>query len=196
MMDCRSAGIAAILLAAVAFSGCWFHGPSEIRDEISLSTGTEYETELGLTLGRTSMAITKIGLDTSEDENDHSLKGVRKLQVGVYHPKGSFASTKKESRLSAESFENWSPLVRMIEDGENVLVLVREKKSHIREMLVIVEEPDELVVVRMKGKLDHLLDDAMELGFDQADRPELFEPALARLERERDENEPGAGASR
>jgi len=101
----------------------------------------------------------------------------------------------EENQLSAESFENWSPMVRMHEDGETVLVLVRWKDARIRDMLVIVDDRHELVVVRMKGKLDHILQEAMELGFNQADRPELFEPALARLDRDVGESQSAAEGS-
>jgi hypothetical protein len=164
-------------MAGLLASGCWFHGPGDVRREISRSTGTEYSTEIGLTLGRTSMAIARWGLRTA-GEDEVSLKGVRKVQVGIYHPVGPAASD------PLTCLPGWEPVVRMHEDGESVLVMVQERGDRIRGMLVIVDDADELVVVRMRGRLERVLKEAMELGFEQADRPDLYEPALEHAERE------------
>ena len=42
-------------------------------------------------------------------------------------------------------------------------------------MLIVVAEEDEWVVVRMRGDLDRILEDAMRFAFDQAERPDLYE---------------------
>jgi hypothetical protein len=49
-------------------------------------------------------------------------------------------------------------------------------------MLLVVSEADELVIVRMAGRLDHILNDALRYGLDEAGRPDLYEPARMRLE--------------
>ena len=178
--------MAVLSFVVVLSGGCWFHGPGEIRREISRTTGTEYSTELGLTLGRTSMAIARFGLDIADEEPEFSLEGVRKIQIGIYHPLEDAEQGPARGPLGAESFQEWDPLVRMLANGETVLVLVREKDARIRDMLVIVDDQSELVVVRLKGKLDRILRQAMELGFDQADRPDLIGPALEQAERDLD----------
>jgi hypothetical protein len=46
-------------------------------------------------------------------------------------------------------------------------------------MLVVVMEQDEWVLVRIKGKLERVVEDAMRMAFDKAEHPELYEPAVA-----------------
>jgi hypothetical protein len=174
--------LAIIVSLAVVTTGCWFHGPGEIRREIAETTGREYSQEIGLTLGRTSMAIARLGLKAVDDEDVPSLKGIRKVQVGIYHPVSGALAAQDGSPLGVDAFPTWEPVVRMRDGGENVLVLIQERRDRIRGMLVIVDDGAELVVVRMRGRLDNVLQDAMKLGFDQADRPDLYEPALDEAE--------------
>jgi hypothetical protein len=42
-------------------------------------------------------------------------------------------------------------------------------------------EPDEWVLVRIRGKLDRIIEDAIEMAFDEVDRPDLY----AKTRRER-----------
>lgn len=173
-----------VIVALLASTGCWFHGPGDIRREVSRSTGTEYSTEIGLTLGRTSMAVARFGLNFADEADEIPLKGIRKVQVGIYHPVDDFGTGEGTGRVTAEAFRDWEPVVRMHDGGETVLVMVRERNARIRGMLVIVDDRDELVVVRMKGRLDRILREAMKMGFEQADRPDLLEPALEHAERD------------
>ena len=169
-----------LALAALALSAtaCWFHGPGEIRKGIAEATGTTYSQEIGLTLGRTSMAIARLGLRTANDEDIPRLKGIRKVQVGIYHPVSATPEALEQRPIAPAVLPGWAPIVRMHEDGENVLVMIRQRRDRIRGMLVIVDDGEELVVVRMYGRLDDVLQEAMKLGFDEADRPDLYAPAL------------------
>ena len=70
------------------------------------------------------------------------------------------------------------------DEGEDVFVMTRLDDGEIRGMLVVVMERDEWVLVRIKGRLDHMVENTMLMAFEQADRPELFEPAVARYREE------------
>lgn len=177
----RAVSLFAALVLMLIADGCWFHGPGEIRDRVSRSTGNEYEQEIGLTLGRTSMAIARFGLRLA-DEEQIPLKGVRKVQVGIYQVRDIGAPSDIGTSILSGSFPEWSPVVRMHEDGESVLVMVREKKDKVRAMLVIVDDADELVIVRMIGNLERMLKEAMRFGFEQADRPDLYDSAVENAE--------------
>ena len=59
-----------------------------------------------------------------------------------------------------------------------------DENDEIREMLVVVAEDDEWVLVKIKGRLQHVVDDAMRMAFDQSDRPDLY--ARAQEERRRE----------
>jgi hypothetical protein len=85
-------------------------------------------------------------------------------------------------------------VVRIHDEGEDVFVMVKFEEEQIRRMLVIVAEEDEWVLVRIRGKLNHIFEQAMEMAFDQADKPELYEPALADYRaRQADEVDEGEG---
>jgi hypothetical protein len=73
----------------------------------------------------------------------------------------------------------WEPVVRVHEDDEDVFVMLRQEEDDIHGMLVVVMEQDEWVLVRIKGKLQHVVEEAMRMAFDKAEHPDLYEPAVA-----------------
>jgi hypothetical protein len=163
-----------LLLLALASTGCvTLRGPEDVRRGITDATGVRFEREMGLTVKRSGMWLARWGMRIA-GEDEISLRGLRRVEVGIYLPKnpGDGAAS---ARLEMSQFDGWSPLVRVHEEGEEALVLVRERDGEVRGMLVVVSEPEELVVVRMKGKLDRILEEAMSEAFDQAERPDLYE---------------------
>jgi len=128
---------------------------------------------MGLTVKRSGMWLARWGMRIA-GEDEISLRGIRRVEVGVYLPLQTKDGS-APSRLDIRDFEGWSPLVRVHDEDEEVLVMVREKQGEVRDMLVVVSDEDELVVVRMKGRLDRILEEAMAEAFDQAERPDLYE---------------------
>ena len=53
-------------------------------------------------------------------------------------------------------------------------------------MLIVVSDARELVIVRVKGKLDHLIEDALRFGLDEAESGQHYDAAVAELHRVRD----------
>jgi len=189
-MVSRTALVFVIILSILGGTvSCMFRGPSDVRREIADATGARYEREFGLTLGRISMSIARWGMRVaekhSEEEIPVSLKGVRKVQIGVYQVKrGSW--NEDHERFDPSSLGEWVPIVKVQEDGEDVHVLFRMQEGRTRAMLVLVSDSDELVIVRIKGKLDGILRDTMRYALQEAEREELYEPALAQLEERED----------
>jgi hypothetical protein len=164
-----------IALLAVTFlmPGCILRGPENLRRDLERSSGVQLEKEVGVSVGRVGTMLVR--WFTPEDEIP--LKGVRKVQVGVYRvvdrPDGSL------NAMRIPGVDGWQSVARVRERDERVELFVLEEDERIRGMLVVVAEPDEWVLVRIKGKLDHVFEQAMEMAFDRADRPELYEPTLA-----------------
>lgn len=157
-------------------TGCWFHGPGDLKRDLSDSAGVELDQEVGITLGRTSMWLARKAVRWSGEEDIPSLKGVRKVQVGVYEVRGLRPGRERRQQLQLSDLpRNWIPVVQIHEDGEDVFVLTREDGERIRAMLVVVAEYDEWVIVRIKGNLNRVLEEAMQMAFDEAGRPELYE---------------------
>ncbi len=169
-----------LLLTAIVgltTTGCWFHGPNNVRDDLSDAAGVELDQEIGITLGRFGTYIAKKAVKWSGEEDVPELKGLKKVQVGVYDVVGLRHGYENRRPLSMDLFsDEWTPLVRVHERGEDVFVLTRQDNQDIiRAMLVVVAEEDEWVIVRMKGNLSRIIESAMQLAFDEADRPELYD---------------------
>ena len=61
--------------------------------------------------------------------------------------------------------------MRVCEDGEDVLMFARIEDESIHGILVVVQDDEELVLVRARGKLDRLLERVMELAAEEDDMP-------------------------
>lgn len=164
-------------LTVLLTAGCCMKGPAEIKHEMSLSSGKDYDRVIGLTLGRTSMALARWGLKVA-GEDEIPIKGIRKVRVGIYEVENSWRPASTENPARQPDLPGWEPIVRMHDDGENVMVMIRQRGERIKSMLVVVDEPEQLVIVRIWGNLDRLLEEAIRYGFEEIDRPDLIEPAI------------------
>ncbi len=157
---------AVLLLILMAAPACSLRGPEGIRRDIASSTGCRYDREMGMTLGRIGLAVARMALD-EDDEEQRILRDLTKLQVGIYRVESRPADT-GDMELGRISMAHWEPMVNLKEGDEDVLVLLKRKKGRVREMLVVVNERDELTIVRMKGRLDQVLEEAAAFGKDEA----------------------------
>lgn len=197
-MRLRAWTMALMALLSGALAGCvGFRGPADVHREVRETTGVAYEREMGLTLGGPALAMARWAADRYVEEDIPDLSGLRKVQVGIYEaPPGGGAARRS---VQAHDFPTWEPLVEVSDgDEEHVLVMVRRRDEAIRMLLVVVDEPDELVIVRLKGYLDTILEDAVRFGLQEVDRPELAAQVTQEIQRaENDRDVPGrtAGSS-
>ena len=172
------------LIPALAATACVrFHGPRDLSRELSESAGVRLEREMGITVTRSGIWLARWGLKFADDDDvPVSLKGVKRVQVGVYNVDGLARDSEGRSPLSIEGLlEGWQRWVRIQDDQEEVVVLVDERGGRMRGMVVVVAEQDEWVVIRLKGNLDRVIEEAMRMAFKEADRPDLY--ARSREER-------------
>ena len=182
----RKTGWLLILLCIATATSCIrFHGPEDLRRDLAREAGVELDREMGVTLTRTAVMLAR--WVTPEDEIP--LKGVRRVQVGVYEVTGLRRGVDGRQPIEPPELPGWHNMVRVREEGEEVFVLVREEDEEIRGMLVIVAEEDEWVLVRIKGKLQRTLESVMELAFEHAERPDLYEPTMAEYEKAKEGEE-------
>lgn len=164
-----------ILLFAVSCIRPW--GPGGVKRELSREAGVKLDQELGITVTRSGIWLARQILKwTDEGDEIPELKGLRRVEVGIYNVEDYRRGHDEMVALDAGTFgPDWTPLVRVVEDNETVQVMTKERDGELRGMLVVVAEEDEWVIVRMRGRLDRIVESAMEFAFDQADRPELGE---------------------
>jgi hypothetical protein len=164
--------IAIVSLLPLLATSCILRGPEDIRRELSHDADVELDRAFGIRLGRCGVALARWGLKKG-GESDIPLKGVKKVEVGVYEVVDGATP-----RLAPPNLPGWHTLVRMHEDGDNVFVMTRERDGQLRKLLVVVAEDDEWVLVRISGKLDRLVEDAMHYAMKEAGREDLYDDAL------------------
>jgi hypothetical protein len=164
-----------LLVCLVAGTSCiGFRGPEDLRRDLVQATGVELDREVGVSIGRVGVMLVR----WFTPEREIPLKGVRGIQVGVYEVIDHDDSTSAHGPFEPPVLAGWEPVVRVHEEGESVFVMLYEKQDDIRGMLVVVMDEDEWVLVRVRGKLRRIVEQAMRMAFEQAERPELFEPAV------------------
>jgi hypothetical protein len=166
-----------VLISLLGISCVRFVGPQDIRHELSDQAGVKLKQETGFTFTRSAVWLARRFVK----EDDFTLEGVRRVEIGVYEVKGFEDGRQSASPLDLTKLEGWVPIVRVRESGEDVMVLFKEKDDVVRELLVVVAESDEWVLVRIRGKLDRVLEQAIEMAFEDVDRPDLY----AKTRRER-----------
>jgi hypothetical protein len=177
--------IAALVLVIVsAGAGCvTLHGPEEIRRDLSREVGVKLDRDFTITVNRGGMWLARKGLKWSS-EDDISLKGVHHVDLGIYEVAGLRKGFEAPNAVHPDYFRGWEPLARVQEEGENVLVLTREKNEKIKGLLVVVTDPEEWVIVRAKGNLNQILEEALAEAFDEIERPDLYQKTLEERSRQ------------
>ena len=178
-------GIIAILALAGAIlsCGCVLRGPAGIKNQVERSGGRTYHREFGITVGRTGLAITRWAIRIGEEEEAaHLLRGVNKVQVGIYELIDDGPGTGRP--VHASDFRPYNPIVEVREEGETVMVLALEKDETIRKLLVVVDSDDELIIVRLRGNLESIIEDSIRLGLEQGGRDELADPVVEEYRRQ------------
>jgi hypothetical protein len=153
-----------LAIVLVTSGGCWFGtgSTSDVRYEFSRQTGVELEPEFGVKLGRVATRFGRI-FARDADSDVPKLKGVNRVEMGVYT-----VTSVKGVRGDLRDIElpGYVPLVRVREDGEEILVLVKPEEEKVPAMLVLIPENEELVVVRLKGKLHKFLKENLDEVFE------------------------------
>ena len=180
----RAATLGGMLTVLLATGCVRLVGPEDVRLELSEQAGVKLKQETGFTVTRSGIWLARQFVD----DDEVPLRGVRRVEVGVYEVRGLKRGLDEPRRLDPAYFRDWTPIVRVNEDEEQLMVLVREKDESLRAMLVVVAEPEEWVLVRVYGKLDDLLEQAMSMAFEEVDRPDLY--AKTRRERGLDASAP------
>ena len=158
-----------ILLILPILSGCVFT-PS--LDRIQRMVAEEIEpatmkTQVKLNLGPVAMSAAKLvtGLANVEDEVQDYLSCIKRVEVNVQEISGlsSLRSIRWPKGIERKlEHEGWETMVKAREEDEIVLVLYKSHKKTVRSLYVVCLNPDELVLVKVEGRLDTLVTRALE----------------------------------
>ncbi|HEX2641882.1 MAG TPA: DUF4252 domain-containing protein [Thermoanaerobaculia bacterium] len=167
----RQAFAAALFLSsALAFNGC--AGAPEVeqvRWEIEHRLpGARFEREEHFHLGRISMGLLRglVHLTPAEPEEMEPLRQIRSLEIGVYKVRSLPDLGQSDALL--DRFEDrladhgWSLALRTRDADERTWMFVRSRPDGTLSNFFIVSlEQDEMVLLRMDGRLDRFFAEGM-----------------------------------
>lgn len=192
-----------ILLVAKAclLTGCIipFNGPGDIKRDVESATGSDLDMDFGLTVGRSGMALARWAIEKSDDGGDlPPLEGIRKVEVGIYHVDADRPGSSRA--LDAGLWPGWIPVVEVHGEGHggglagaesggpvdgddgasaDVLILFQYEEAALRRLLMLVaDEEQRLVIVRVTGDLNKLIEQVIAYGLKESEHPELIDPAI------------------
>ncbi len=162
----RRTWVAVLLVLSSTFAaGCWFRGPGRaLRREVAQLSDLRLDREFGLRMGRPTLFFVRQGVRIAGMADELPLRGVRRVEVGVYRVLGAAARGDDANELCRMRFAEWEPVVRVCDGDEHVLLFARIEDDSIQGLLVVVQDDEEVVLVRARGKLDRLLERVVELA--------------------------------
>jgi hypothetical protein len=170
-----SRALLALALLPLAGACVRYGGPSNLRRDLSREAGVELDAHFAMTVTRSGVALARM----FTDEEEVPLGGVRRVEIGVYEVKGLRRGVESTSPLEPRDLPGLTPVARVHEEDEDIFVLVGEDEAgEIRQLVVIVAEPEEWVLVRVRGKLRRTVEQALRLAFERTDRGDRYEPVL------------------
>ena len=154
-----------LLATALAGSGCIYsreisHTRRIIEEEIP---GSRFDRQIVLSVGsrtlRTAGWISSLMPDDDVDEIRRYLDDIDRVKVGIYDTEALPEDASGGApQLSAMIERGWEVAVRVRDDRDRVWLLYRSSRRHIRDLFVIVLNEDQLLIARVEGHLDRIVD--------------------------------------
>lgn len=162
------ARLALLLACALLFgSGC-FASREMARvghDAEAQWPGLRLEREVNVSLGPLALRTTRWALRRVGDDEAHRaaayLQAVRRLKVGIYRVVRPPREAGALPLPASYQRPGWEVAVRAHEPDAHTWVLYRERGGAVRDLCILTLSGDELVVARLEGRLDALLEQAV-----------------------------------
>ena len=162
-------GALAVALLAAA-SGCVaYRGPRGVEAALEAQMGVELHREFGLKLGWASTKFTGALVAHDGDDDALAIKDLTGLGVAVFSvPRGAGRRTRLDpDRLHLGGF---ATVVTVRDRDGQVLLLAKSRRGTIREIVFLACDDDEVVVARLRGDLDRLVERVMQAADDDGVR--------------------------
>lgn len=120
-----------------------------------------------MNLGPVTLRLAKWILRRVDDEDalmaSDYLSEIRRVKAGVYEVRGE-PDPDFSQMPSLKRFEKrgWELAVKVRDEEESVLVYYRERRDTVSDMFVVVATDEELVLAKIEGRLNRLLERAMQ----------------------------------
>ncbi len=165
-----SMAVAAIAAALPMAGGC---GPArelkQVKQDIARQLpDADFEHELSFAIGPGGMALTRAITSFVPDTDDvhRYLEDVTRVEVAVYEIHTDKPSRRIEtpSRIEEMLANGWELAARVREKHESAWVLYRIEGDSVRELFVVALDKEELVLVKVKGRLERVIGRALTQG--------------------------------
>lgn len=155
-----------LLLLPLLLGGCLYSREiTHIRNDVASALEVSFDREFVIVIGpRTFHGLGWFARRIPDSRTRMAgdlLAHVDRIKVGVYRAAGPAGRGLTVSDLPRLRDSDWQVAVRTREDDASVWVMYRERHTFVRDMLVLSLEGDELVIVRLEGRLDALLEQAV-----------------------------------
>ena len=107
--------------------------------------------------------VMRLGLKSADNETKDALRGVRQMRLLIVD-KNEVEINERHVKRMQRTFQNrkHEPLVTVRSDGDDVRIYMRERRGKVKELTILVNTPEELVMVHLYGsismsKIDQLI---------------------------------------
>lgn len=154
--------VSALVLMMVTSAGClWAPELTRVeRDFQAQIPEANFQKRLVVSLGPVSLAFARLITRMVPDAREAAdyLRDVSHIQLAIYETKDDLhiAHVRTPARLERLRDEGWEAAVQVRDDDDRVWVFYRTKGDHVAELYVVVLDQNQLVMVKARGKLEHL----------------------------------------
>ena len=148
--------VATLAMSAAALCGCLV-GPAsftEVKRGVESATGLVLAPTTSMSLGAAAMGLARIFGGDADDV----LRHLDRVEVAVFSVSGKSPERAVDAYPAAEG---WTCIVRARHKGGAARILLDETSTGVARLLVVASDGDELVLIRLEGALDALLEQAM-----------------------------------
>ena len=161
MKSARSILRATILILVVSsLNGCiGFSGPNGIRNAIARSQDVRLDKEFGVDVGPLAIGFANL---VAAPYMPVSLDGLSWVSVGQYTIKPHHDGSINTFSLDHLELNGWETFVRVREEGSNIKLMCNTNGKHVNKMLAIIQEGDELIIAKIEGDFEKLIDNIFD----------------------------------
>ncbi len=154
--------MALTLACSLLAGGCVMHAPNLNRTRLEIERrlpGARFDREIEMTVGRISLGLAR--RFAGDEEGLAILRDLERAEIGIYEARALPALRQAGGAISfADLLEGrgWQTFVRIAGDDSVVQILFRSRRGSMRELFIGSLDHDELVLVRLRGDIQGLVD--------------------------------------
>lgn len=149
-----------LILVVFSLNGCiGFSGPNGIRNAIARSQDVRLDKEFGVDVGPLAIGFANL---VAAPYLPMSLDGLSWVSVGQYTIRPHHDGSINTFSLNYLELNGWKTFVHVREEGSNIKLMCNTNGKRINKMLAIIQEGDELIIAKIEGDFEKLIDNIFD----------------------------------